>query len=184
MSNKPNYSLRKWIVFVVGGMSIGATGMAVIHLSKKNAQALRQPASISHSWGPVSVGKHLTPIRVVLETPKVPESASSEIILRGAVQAMQEIPESMDYHWILPPEVVVVDGQIDGELPSLAMGRFHILELTVRNFSKEDFQNISLEAKGKTSGMGGSASISSRPEDTMESLGVQMRKEVYRATGK
>lgn len=182
MSKQSQHPLRKWVLFSVGGISIGVLSMAVIHLSEKNAQALRKPASFDQPWGPVGVGKHLTKLRVVIETPKISEDPNEPVLLRGAVQAIQAVNEDIHYQWLLPEDAIVVSGSSSGDLSPLSTGRFHIVELKVLNFNKLKFEHVSLEA-GTPSGLGGIATISSRPEDTMESIGVEMRKEVQKATG-
>ena len=168
---------------ICGGLTIGALGM---HLFESNHSTVwskdaRQPASLEKRWAPPGLGKHLAPIRVHAESNGIPESENSEVTLRAAVQAFRNLDESIRFQWTLPEGVLLVEGDEQAELPALKEGEFHYIEIVVKGFSKEKFQTITIEAFGERSDFGGSAVITSRPEDTMESIAIAMKKEVLRA---
>lgn len=181
-SNRCN-SIMKCSLLICGGLTVGALAMHLLELnhSPTAPNGVRQPASLEKRWAPPGLGKHLAPVRVHAESLSIPESAETEVTLRAAVQAFRNLDEPIRFKWTLPEETLLVQGDLQDELPPLKEGEFHYLEITVKGFSKEKFQTITIEAFGERSDFGGSAVITSRPEDTMESIAVAMKKEVLRA---
>lgn len=153
----------------------GITGWAYV----SNKDKKREPASVkSKFWMPVPVGKHLALLKVEVAPTEIPDSGNSDVNLVGRILVNQEMTSDLSYVWAIPEDVQVVEGQLSDSLANVKMGQIVEVRLTVSGFDKEKQRMISLQASGSRGEekMGSSAVVVSRPEDTWESVAVEMKK--------
>lgn len=148
---------------------------------KNKEQLSRQPSSLQKSrmWMPAPVGKHLALIKVKIESPEtIPEAGDDEVTLTGRILVNQDIHGELSYTWAVPEDVSIIQGPLTGLLAASQAGEVFEVKLTVRGFNKEKQHLISLNASGIHGGerLGNSAVITSRPEDTWESVAPEMKR--------
>lgn len=178
MSHNNGNSIVNVFLFIGAGVSLF---MAVKHRPMKQTVYGKNPISFSQDWRPSTIEKHLSPIRVILNNPKIPSFDTSEVLIKAQIESTIKSNEEISFTWILPEGVHVIDGKQSGSLQFSSASSLQYIDLKVQNFSKENFKTISIQVAGKESQTGGVATISSRPEDTMESIAPAMQKEVKRA---
>ncbi|MGZ3774155.1 MAG: hypothetical protein ACXVCY_17850 [Pseudobdellovibrionaceae bacterium] len=139
----------------------------------------RKPSSLG-TPRPNPIGKHLALLKVEIANPTgIPDSGSDkEVQLNGRILINQQLQGDLSYSWTLPDGVKIVEGVQNDSLANVHSGQIIELKITVSGFNKEKQQYISLQASGKGGSeiMGGSAVITSRPEDTWEAVAPDMKK--------
>ncbi len=162
------------IAIAATGLLLGITGMAVM---QKTAQ--RSPASAYKAkWVPHEMAKHLAALKVELTAAKpIPESGDGETTLIGKITLQQSAQSEVSYTWTLPEGVQAVDGDLSDSFLNMGAGQTIEVKLVVSGFSKEKQNLIALQSTVVSGGIqiGGSAILTSRPEDTWESVAPQMQ---------
>ncbi len=127
----------------------------------------------------IFVGKHLTVVRAEIERENVniPKYPDETLLLKGTILINQGV-SGASYKWLLPEGVTVVDGQVEGPLNPYSVGQRQNVEIVVRGFDQTERKIITLlgEVKIHSQDYGGTAVISSRPDDSMEEFAPQMMK--------
>ncbi|HEX7675572.1 MAG TPA: hypothetical protein VF412_15455 [Bdellovibrio sp.] len=141
----------------------------------------REPAMdrISTKAIPQESSKHLQAIKVQIEKPKsIPESGDEEVTLVGKISVHQKIEGDITYNWVLPEGVENVEGEISDGITGIEPGKDVEVKIVVTGFNKEKQSLIALQASVPygNSRLGNATIISSRPEDTWESVAPQMQK--------
>lgn len=154
-------------------------GFSSRYLLAENKQ--RGPASVElPKLMPLKIGKHLAVLTAEIKTPtEIPAKDDQEVQLIGYISVQQNLEGDLHYEWNLPEGVSVVEGQLSDDLHNVVAGQTVKVHLNVTGFSKESQKLITLQAsalKGKLQ-FGNSAVISSRSEDTWESIAPQMKEE-------
>ncbi|MBO9667660.1 MAG: hypothetical protein J7501_12705 [Bdellovibrio sp.] len=171
---------KRTIVLPALALILGFSGMAFYKTQARN------PASTSPRWVPQEYGKHLVPVKITLVPPaEIPVSNEEEVTLRGRINVSSSIDSDLAFSWTLPPGVSVVEGVLTDELPNVQAGQTVEVKIVVTGFSKEEQKYISLQAsvmKGRLH-LGASSVISSRPEDTWESIAPEMQKAAEETLG-
>ncbi|MDG0814771.1 hypothetical protein [Bdellovibrio svalbardensis] len=162
------------IVIAATGLLLGITGMALLQKTPS-----RNPASTHKAkWIPQESAKHLAALKVELSTEKaIPESSDAEVTLIGKITLQQNAQSEVTYSWTLPEGVEVLEGDLSDSFPNVTAGKTIEVKLIVSGFSKEKQSLIALQSSVIASGvqLGGSAVITSRPEDTWEAVAPQMQ---------
>lgn len=121
----------------------------------------------------LTMGKHLSLVHINLSTAaEIPASEDQEVKLIASVKLLQSISSDLQYKWILPEGVEVVQGHVQDSFANIGVGQLATAELTVVGFSKQKMQNVVFEASVEELGskLGSTQILTSRPEDTQEAL--------------
>jgi hypothetical protein len=171
---------KRTIVLPALALILGLSGMAFYQKQS------RKPASTTPLWIPQEYGKHLAPLKVTLVPPaEIPSSNEEEVTLRGRIAVTSNVDSDLAFSWTLPPGVSVVDGVISDELANVQAGQTVEVKIVVTGFSKEEQKYISLQASVMKARLhlGASSVISSRPEDSWESIAPEMQKAAEETLG-
>lgn len=157
-------------------------GVASAAYLKDKEKKERAPSSLPKKiWLPAPVGKHLALVKIdITPMAPIPNSSEETVTLKGRILVQQSTPDGVSYRWHLPTEVELIQGQSFKEKIKVPTGTVLETEITVRGFSNESQQKISLQAFSKRGReqLGGSALIVSRPDETFEAKAPQMREAV------
>lgn len=153
------------------GLALGVASMAFWRATSPPALQHRRVASVDKPHGPV-LGKHLSMTSVAIRPSAIPSAENAEVTLTGIVRLNQNVAGELHYRWDLPAGVHVVEGQLEDSWMGVQKGKVAEVKLVVTGFSKQDLKIISLHSfvKSGDSEYGSSASITSRPEDSIEML--------------
>lgn len=166
---------KRTLMLATLGLLVGAGGWSFIKKSKD-----RTPAQAAETkFPPHESAKLLAPLKVAIVPPKqIPEYGDTEITLTGRITLTQPVTGDVSYSWTLPEGVEAVEGEISDSFADVKVNQTVEVELIVIGFTKEKQRLIALQSSVEVGGleMGGSAVISSRPEDTWESVAPQMQK--------
>lgn len=162
------------LIIAIAGLLLGITGMAVMQKT-----STRTPASAYKSkWVPQESAKHLAALKVELTSAQeIPDSGDVETTLIGKITLQQNAQSEVSYSWTLPEGVQAVDGDLSDSFPNVTAGQTIEVKLIVSGFTKEKQSLIALQSSVVAAGMqlGGSAILTSRPEDTWEAVAPQMQ---------
>lgn len=168
-------------LIILSGLFLGFLG-AVSFSPKEKSRRPSSLAATKNNWLPPTIEKHLALLKVEIVNPlDIPESGSDkDVTLVGRILVNQRIQGNLSFTWTLPEDIQVVDGQLSDSISNIQQGQVAEVKLTITGFNKEKQRLISLQAFGKVGGseeiLGGSAVISSRPEDTWEAVASDMKK--------
>ncbi len=150
------------------GIVAGFSGMALVYKKADSKLAsINQPIN----WNPPGLGKHLMPVRTQVILPEsLPENDSAEVEITGYVTVNQPIDGDLHFDWILPEGVQVIEGQTSDSWQNVLPGQTLATKLYVTGFSKAENRILTLEAYAMVDSkrLGNTATVSSRPEDSME----------------
>lgn len=153
------------------GLALGIASMAFWKATEPATLKHRRIASVDNPRGPV-MGKHLSMTSVAIRPSAIPVSENDEVTLTGMVRLNQNVAGELRYRWDLPAGVHVVEGQMEDGWAGVQKGKVVEVKLVVTGFSKQELKMISLHGfvKSGDTEYGSSASITSRPEDSIEML--------------
>lgn len=191
LKNMKQKSLTLTVILGLG-LSIGyATGKVIQHITDpwSSAQNITRKDYIkrvvaSDPKVALSMGKHLSIMNISLTSPdEIPQTEGQEVKLIAQIKLLQPISTDLNYQWILPEGVEVVQGHLEDSFANVKVGQVVQTELTVIGFSKEVAQNIVFEASVDEMGtkLGTTQIFSSRPEDTQEALAPLRQQAVDKA---
>ena len=183
--------------FIPSSIVAGFVGMAVFN--SFNETSIDQPSSIERNTASAvqkkypdhfnrvemsinTLGKMRAFVVASLESPSsIPETADTELILRGQVVLNQPNASAAMFKWILP-EGVSAEGALEGVL-DLKRANFNIpyeVQIVVKGFDQTERKIITLQANAIFGQeiFGSTALLSSRPQDSMEYLGTMKQKAV------
>lgn len=130
-------------------------------------------------WMPNPIEKHLTIMRVALESANdIPKTADeAPLLIKGSVVLNHAAATSASYKWILPEGVTLVSGNVSGPLNPSRFGQEQSVEITVFGFDQTEKKIITLVSEAAISDQvyGASAVLSSRPQDSMEYIAPEMK---------
>ncbi|MNJ93479.1 hypothetical protein D3C87_111610 [compost metagenome] len=176
MSIKNNALIVATCVIGVGlGYSVSSLWSATTNKTPRNPSS-----AVMGKLQPLKIGKHLAVITTEIVPPaEIPETADQETEIIGRITLQQGIDSDLEYEWNLPSGVTLIEGTLSDGLAEVPVGQTVQLRLNVTGFSKEYQQVISLQAHAIKGGMrfGNSALLTSRPEDTLESIAPQLKEE-------
>ena len=136
--------------------------------------------------GQIFAGKHQKIVKVGIEQDKVaiPHNPIEPVALKGLVYISQA-SSSAHYKWILPDGVTPVSGDVEGALNANLVGQTQVVQITVTGFDQTEKKIITLSAEARVfdQNYGGTALISSRPEDSMEFIAPDMKTAVDEQAG-
>lgn len=152
------------------GLCLGGTGMFYY---QKQHRIHRSVASIE-PFQPhgLTLGKQAAAMTIEIVGPENYPDNNSEIVeLVGYITQHLAANSSLAYEWSLPEGVELMRGPLSDTLGNLQMGRPRQVSILVRGFSRERQKLISLRTQviAGNAPLVASATIVSRPEDTMES---------------
>ena len=153
------------------GLALGLASMAFWKATEPAPLKHRRLASVDNSRGQV-LGKHLSMTSVAIRPSAIPASENDEVTLTGLIRLNQNVAGELRYRWELPAGVHVVEGRIEDGWTGVQKGKVVEVRLVVTGFSKQELKLISLHGfvKSGDSEYGSSASLTSRPEDSIEML--------------
>lgn len=166
--------ILKTAIFSVIGLAAGAGAMSLLSPTSEKAP-LRRIAAVDFEGlkGPRVMGKHLAVLQVALQAPEgIPDHENQEVTLVGSVRLNRQMGLDVRYRWELPAGVQIVSGHVEDAWAGLNEGDVAQTRLTVTGFSKDDLKLVALHGyveDGETL-VGNSATITSRPEDSLEML--------------
>lgn len=135
MSLKPIHFLAVCAV----GFAFGATAFLMKpHL--KSPSPPRNPSSqLASKWA----GKHSSPFQIQISAPNgVPTNEKADLELIATVNVQQAFNEDIEFNWILPPGVDLVDGDLQDSISGLQAGQSFERRLVVQGFTKGDASQI------------------------------------------
>lgn len=108
-------------------------------------------------------------IDMKIENVSLAATNSDTSLVQVQITALKNIPDSLNYKWILGKDVTTSEA-LEGVLEPLAEGQTKVYEIRVQNYSKEWQSHVSLSLSGDLSGhaVQREVIISSRPEDSFE----------------
>jgi hypothetical protein len=155
----------------------GFTGYSVMNYTQKPLEQNRFMASVSIAkMGQEQMARQFFDLQTDLSQIAKNESDVSEIKI--TVTALKNLNAGLNYRWILPPGVNMVQGPLQDQLPSLQTGETKELTIKVNGFSKELRKYLSLEISGNANQfpVKQEVLVSSRIEDSLEYLIQQSEK--------
>lgn len=118
-----------------------------------------------------SENHHSTLVSVQLRAPQgVPKHDDQPFTLIGKIRQDQDKVADVHYRWDLPPGAQIIKGDSENTIVGLGPGEAREIEITLKGFSAEDLQLVSLYGyiqQGETH-QGRVASLTSRPQDSFE----------------
>ncbi|MCC2678915.1 MAG: hypothetical protein K0R29_1491 [Pseudobdellovibrio sp.] len=165
--------LKSFLIMAVGGF----TGYSVMNYTQKPLEQNRFMASVSIAkMGQEQMARQFFDLQTDLSQIAKNESDVSEIKI--TVTALKNLNAGLNYRWILPPGVNMVQGPLQDQLPSLQTGETKELTIKVNGFSKELRKYLSLEISGNANQfpVKQEVLVSSRIEDSLEYLIQQSEK--------
>jgi hypothetical protein len=128
---------KKYISLVILGVIVG--GVFSVLTIKNKAQ--RRPANIINPRG----HQDLFEIKIY-STQQLPENEDQDVKIKAKVQPKQKLNSEIYYNWILPKDVVLVDGELSDSVPGkmLTQESFEI-EITLQGISQSMQPPISLQ---------------------------------------
>lgn len=122
--------------------------------------------------------KHLMPLVLTVQGPEIyPADPEKTVTLKATIRTPFTEFSSINYKWILPDEVDIVQGQITSDIHNPVANKVYSIEISVKGFNSVERKEISLIATSVDSSgtrLGNSAVITSRPEDSMEHIAPVM----------
>ena len=118
-------------------------------------------------------GKHTRPIDIKFDSDPAAIQSDRDYTLKAKVILLQPITAHLDYKWILPEGVEIVEGELENTWASVQGGQEIETEITVQGLSNDSNQLIVLEVLSKDdthSKIGYTGVFSTRPEETLESV--------------
>jgi hypothetical protein len=108
-------------------------------------------------------------IDMKIENVSLADKNSDTSLVQVHITALRDIPNSLNYKWILGRDVTTSE-TLEGVLEPLAEGQSKVFEIRVQNYSKEWQSHVSLSLSGDMSGhaVQREVIVSSRPEDSFE----------------
>lgn len=170
------------LAITMTGFLLGITGLAM----KQQTSNRNLASAYKEKWIPQEAAKHLAVLKVELAKPKIiPTAGDAETILIGKITLQQKADSEVSYTWTLPEGVHVVEGELSDSFANVAAGQTIKVNLVVSGFTKEKQSLIALQSSVIANGiqLGGSAIITSRPEDTWESVAPQMQQAAEETLG-
>ena len=169
------------------GLLIPLIGLVMILNHAPAKTSSRAPASIDENQKMVKFKPHLgiagkpnQSIRIQLEVVDgFPSSNEEAATLRATISASNQIDESIDLQWILPPGTELISGQLKETVNNLGTDSI-TREILVRGFSSEGMpRNITLEANSHSHGnlVGSTGVIRSHPTTANLNIGFRKSKE-------
>lgn len=134
-----------------------------------------QSSSLSSILMNAKMGKSLSFVNVQLEADTIPENPNDVVEITGYITLLKSTNNSVNYQWILPEGVEIIDGLKEGQLDSVQIEQPVEVKVKVSGYSKYEKKLLTLSAStrvGDTS-FSNVALISSRPEDSQEYLAKQ-----------
>lgn len=162
-------SLKKIFVSITGFVFI-CTSVGVYGLYNKKSTA-RIPAAIDRNYRPITFGKMHKPfdIQIYADT-DAPEQNESEFVIKAQVVMLGGSKRDLDYKWILPEGVSIVQGELEDTWPQVTPGQVIETSITVVGLTKLENKLVVLNVSklDGTKTIGSSSVYASKPEDTLE----------------
>lgn len=119
--------------------AVGLAFGAAAYLMKPNLKSPPPPRNPASQWA----GKHSSPFQIQISAPKgVPANENADLELIAKVSVQQTFNEDIEFNWILPPGVDLVDGDLQDSLSGLQAGQSFERRLVVHGFTKGDASQI------------------------------------------
>lgn len=134
-----------------------------------------QSTSLSSILMNAKMGKSLSFINVQLEANAIPENPNDVAEIKGYITLLKSTSNSINYQWILPEGVEIVEGDKNGQFDSVQVEQPVEVKIKVSGYSKYEKKLLTLTANTKVGDTSFSnvALISSRPEDSHEYVAKQ-----------
>lgn len=162
----PVSNLLKSVFIMIAG---GLAGFSIMKYSQQPLTQNRQMASVVvGKMGQDQMARQFFELNTDLSQISKSESDVSEIKI--TITALKSVSEGLQYKWILPPGVNLVQGTMQEQLPALEAGDTKVLSIKVNGFSKELRKYLSLEVSGNANQfpVKQEVLVSSRIEDSLE----------------
>ncbi|MCX7978017.1 MAG: hypothetical protein N2578_03345 [Bdellovibrionaceae bacterium] len=174
MSNKLSPATSKSLLLslvAIGLIAISAITSSWLLQKYHKGSASREPASFEIYQGKA----HALITARIATPPELPEDENAVVKLRGRVLSSTQLHD-VHYEWELPDEVHIVEGNSWGRIETLEPGVPVDFEIAVVGFSSEINRRISLITQVVHQGTnhGNSATVTSRPQDTLEFYAREM----------
>ena len=122
----------------------------------------------------ISMEKHLMPVTIsIAAASEIPEGPDELVTIKGQLKTPFDDFDAIHYEWQLSEGIEVVKGQLIGTLNNPIAGHVYELELTLKNFDKQNKKEIVLQGyvlDPQGIRLGNSTNITSRPEDSLEHI--------------
>lgn len=162
-------SVNKLFTILIGFVLL-ATATGLFELYKTKESSTRTPAS-DRKYRPVSFGKVHRAFDIQIYTDnELPSNNKSEVVLKAQVVMLNGSKHDLDYKWILPEGVSIVEGQVEDSWAGVTSGQVIETTLTVVGLSREQNQLVILNVSKEDGDRKIAASnvFATRPEDTLE----------------
>lgn len=163
--------LKRTTLCILSGLAIGYTTTAIYQYYFKS-KVNRSLSSISSNE---TISKLTTDqlsrnyFQVKINSDHLADSNEDISLIKATITALQDIPDSLKYVWILEKDAVTSDS-LDGVIPALKAGESFEIQMRTQQFSRAIQNHISIQITGKIDqhSVDRKAIISSRPEDSFE----------------
>lgn len=165
--------LKSVFVMAVGVLA----GYSAMKYSQQPLSQNRSMASVAIAkMGQEQMARQYFELQTDLSQIAKNESDVSEIKI--TLTALKSLNAGLNYQWVLPQGVNLLQGPLQEQLPALQAGESKILSIKVNGFSKEFRKYLSLEIKGNANQfpVRQEVLVSSRIEDSLEYLIQQSEK--------
>ena len=140
-------------------------GVLTACLEGTNATEIKHPLpSHSGKYSPIVIG-----VRVV---DQVPHSSSAHCTIEAEIQHTKASAQDVFYKWVLDDGIQIVEGALEGSIPSLTPRNPQKISIVVKGFTDAELKHVSISANIDQDGfkIGASANVVSTPEQTFESV--------------
>lgn len=167
---------KRTLVIIAMIIALGAGRLFMVRVGSH-----REPAMSPINAKPISQesSKHLQAVKVqILKPDHIPDSGDEEVTLIGKISVHQKVAGDITYNWVLPEGVEAVEGETSDGVSDIEPGKDAEVKIVVTGFNKEKQSLVAFQASVPygNSRLGNATIISSRPEDTWESVAPQMQK--------
>lgn len=134
-----------------------------------------QSASFSSTLMNAKMGKSLSFINVQLEPIEIPAGPNEIAEISGYITLLKSSNHTINYQWVLPEGVEIVEGSTMGQLDSVQVEQPVQVKIKISGYTKSEKKLLTLTAStmiGENS-FSNVAILSSRPEDSHEYLAKQ-----------
>lgn len=148
-------SIRQMLILISVGTLLGSFWSTVKNVEDKSPFSKHAVITAEKAEArPLIPGKPNTAIRIHLTSPSGLAFTGDEITeIQAMLQLSAPAQNAVNYHWVLPQGVVLMDGEMRGTLPSLQVDEIYRTSIRVKGIGyKELPTNISFTAQTQLNG--------------------------------
>ena len=174
MSTKLNSFAKGFLTFFtlfLALFSIGYISADFFMDSRSRVQSTTMSSVLMNA----KMGKSLAFVNVQLEPVEIPDGPNEVAEISGYVTLLKSSSNTINYQWILPEGVNIVEGDQQGQIESVVVESPIEIKIKVTGYTRSEKKLISLSASTKIAEnvFSNVAILSSRPEDSHEFIAKQ-----------